>query len=203
MTLEHIVAFTAGIILWTALPGPGIAIVISQTLAAGRKAGFAVIAGLIFADVVFLGIAFVELLAIAAAMGPMFQLVKYGAAAYLIWRGYKLIVATDSSVVVKTDQHGNLWQGVSLGLLATLSNPKAILFFGSLMPTLIDMTAVAVVDLVIMAGIVAGVSFVIYGCCVILSDRTRHLVSSARAANYVRKITGSIFIGSGVVVATR
>ena len=195
--------FTAGMMLWTALPGPGLAIVVSQALASGRKAGFAVIAGLILADVVFLGIAFIGLLAIAAAMGPMFLIVKYAGAAYLIWRGYKLIVAPDSSVVVKSERNGDVWQGVGLGLLATLSNPKAILFFGSLMPTLIDMTVVAAVDFLVLAGIVAGVSFVIYGCCVILADRTRHLLVSPRAASCLRKITGSIFIGSGVVVATR
>ena len=203
MTWEHIVAFTAGMMLWTALPGPGLAIVVSRALGSGRKAGFAVITGLVLADVLFLGIAFVGLLAIAAAMGPMFQIVKYAGAAYLIWRGYRLLVAADSSLAVKTEQQGDLWRDVGLGLLATLGNPKAIVFFGALLPTLIDMTVVAAVDFLVLAAIVAGVSFVIYGCCVILADRTRHLLTSARAARRLRKFTGSIFIGSGVVVATQ
>jgi len=203
MTLEHILAFAVGMILWTALPGPGLAIVVSRALGSGRKAGFAVIAGLVLADVLFLGIAFIGLLAIAAAMGPMFQIMKYAGAAYLIWRGYRLLVATDNSVIVETEQRGGLWQDVGLGLLATLSNPKAILFFGSLMPTLIDITVVAAVDFTVLAAIVAGVSFIIYGCCVILADRTRHLLASPRAAKGLSKVTGSIFIGSGVVVATR
>ena len=203
MTFEHIVAFAAGMILWTALPGPGLAIVVSRALGSGRKAGFAVITGLVLADVLFLGIAFIGLLAIAAAMGPMFQIVKYAAAAYLIWRGYRLLVASDSAVAVETDQRGGLLQDVGLGLLATLSNPKAILFFGSLMPTLIDMTVVAALDFSILAAIVAGVSFIIYGCCVLLADRTRHLLVSPGAAKGLRKVTGSVFIGSGVVVATR
>lgn len=203
MTLEHIAAFAVGMLLWTALPGPGLAIVVSRALGAGRKAGFAVIAGLVLADIVFLGIAFIGLLAIAAAMGPMFQVVKYAGAAYLIWRGFKLIVATEGSEAVEAEQHGTMWQDVGLGLLATLGNPKAILFFGALMPTLIDMTVVGAVDFLVMAGIVAGVSFVIYGCCVILADRTRHLVASPRAAKWLRKVTGSVFIGAGAAVATR
>ena len=203
MTLEHMTAFAAGMILWAALPGPGLAIVVSRALGSGRKAGFAVITGLVLADILFLGVAFIGLLAIAAAMGPMFQIVKYAGGAYLIWRGYRLIAATDSAVAVKTERHGDLWQDVGLGLVATLGNPKAILFFGSLMPTLIDMTAVAVVDFLVLAGIVAGVSFLIYGACVLLADRTRHLLASKRAAGCLRKVTGSIFIGSGVVVAAR
>ena len=203
MTFEQLVAFAVGMMFWTALPGPGLAIVVSRALGSGRRAGFAVITGLILADLLFLGIAFVGLLAIAAAMGPMFLIVKYAGAAYLIWRGFRLIVATDSAVEVKTGRHGGLWQDVGLGLLATLGNPKAILFFGSLMPTFIDMTVVAAADYLVLAGIVAGVSFVFYGFCVFLADRTRHLLTSARAAKYLRKVTGSIFVGSGVLVATR
>ena len=185
------------------MPGPGLAIVVSRALGSGRQAGLAVIAGLVVADVIFMGIAFVGLLAIAAAMGPMFQLVKYAGAAYLIWRGYQLIISEAGELSVEADRYGNLWKDAGLGLLATLGNPKAILFFGSLMPTFIDMTVVAAADFLILAGIVAGVSFLVYGCCVILADRTRHLLASARAAKYLRKVTGSIFVGSGVLVATR
>ena len=97
MTLEHIVAFAVGMTLWTALLGPGLAIVVSRALGSGRKAGFAVITGMVLADILFLGIAFIGFLAIAAAMGPAFQAVKYAGAAYLIWQGYRLIVATDSA----------------------------------------------------------------------------------------------------------
>lgn len=203
MSFEQLITFAAGMALWAALPGPGLALVVSRALGAGRKAGFAVIAGLVLADIPFLGIAFVGLLALAAAMGPMFQVVKYAAAAYLIWRGVRLILAPDDAVTAEAERHGNLWQDAGLGLLATLGNPKAILFFGSLMPTLIDMTAVAAVDFLVLAAIVAGVSFLLYGVCVILADRTRPLLASPKAAPRLRKITGAIFVGSGVVVATR
>ena len=84
-----------------------------------------------------------------------------------------------------------------------LSNPNVILFFGSPMPRLIDMTVVAAVDFLVLAGIVAGVSFIIYGCCVLSTDRTRHLIVSARAAKCLGKVAGSLFIRYGVVVATR
>lgn len=203
MTFEQILAFSVTMALWTALPGPGLAVVVSRALVSGRKAGFAVIAGLVLADVIFLGIAFVGLMAIAAAMGPMFQILKYAGAAYLIWRGYRLIVTPDSPVAVEPEQAGDIWRDVGLGLLATLSNPKAILFFGALLPTMIDVTVVAMADFAVLAGIVAAISSFIYGCCVILASRTRHLLVSAGVAGYIRKVTGSLLIGSGVVVATR
>lgn len=203
MTTEQILAFAMAMAFWTALPGPGLAIVVSRALGSGQRAGFAVIAGLVLADVIFLGIAFVGLLAIAAALGPLFLIVKYVGAAYLIWRGYRLLVAPDSTEPVTTGSFGGLWRDVGIGLLATLGNPKAIFFFGALLPTLIDITAVAVADFLVLAGIVAAISFVFYGGCVMLADRTRLYLASPRAARFIRKFTGSIFIGSGIVVATR
>ncbi len=178
-------------------------LVVSRALGAGRRAGFAVITGLILADVVFLGIAFVGLLTIAVAKGPMFLVVKYAGAAYLIWRGYRLIVAKDSVVDVETARRSGLWQDIGLGLFATLSNPKAILFFGAPMSTLIDMTTVAAVDLFVLSAIVAGISLLFYGFCVLLAARASCFLSSDKAARRLRKVTGSIFVGSGVLVATR
>ena len=58
----------------------------------------------------------------------------------------------------ETARRGGLWQDIGLGLFATLSNPKAILFFGALMPTLIDMTAVAAVDLFVLSARLSLVS---------------------------------------------
>ncbi len=203
MTLEQAVAFAIGMLLWTALPGPGLAVVVSRSLASGPKAGFAVVTGLVIADLIFLGIAFIGLLAIAATLGPMFQAVKYAGAAYLVWRGYRAIVGADSSMAVQAEAGGALWRDIVLGLLATLGNPKAILFFGAILPTFVDMTAVAVVDFLVLTGIVAGVSYLVYGCCIILADRTRHLMASTKAARRLGKVTGTILIGSGFVVATR
>jgi threonine/homoserine/homoserine lactone efflux protein len=203
MTLEHAVAFAIGMFVWATLPGPGLAIVVSRALGSGRKAGFAVITGLVIADLIFLGIAFIGLLAIATTMGPLFQFVKYAGAAYLIWRGYRMLIGAENSMAIDAGTGGVFWRDMSLGLLATLGNPKAILFFGAILPTFVDMTSVGFLDFLILAGIVAGVSFLVYGSCIVLADQTRHLMASTRVAKRLRQATGTILIGSGIVVATR
>ena len=70
MTLETAVAFAIAMFVWATLPGPGLAVVVSRALGSGRKAGFAVVTGLVIADFIFLGIAFIGLLAIAKTMVP-------------------------------------------------------------------------------------------------------------------------------------
>jgi len=202
MTIENSVVFAIAMFLWTILPGPGFAVVVSRALGSGLRAGFAVITGLVVADLIFLGIAFVGLLAIATTMGPMFQVVKYAGAAYLIWRGYRVLVGADDAVV-QADTSGAVIRDIGLGLLATLGNPKAILFFGAILPMFVDMTIVGLVDLLLLAGIVAGISYLVYGGCMVLADRTRRLLASTKIAKRFRQATGMLLIGSGIVVASR
>ena len=95
------------------------------------------------------------------------------------------------------------WRDFALGLLATLGNPKAILFFGAILPTVVDMTLVKAADVLLLAGIVAAVSYAVYGACILLADRTRHLMTSNKAAVHLKRFTGTILVGSGIAVATR
>ena len=203
MTMEHAIAFMVGMILWTSLPGPGLVAVVSRALGSGVQARFAVIAGLVVADIIFLAIAFAGLTAAAAAMGPLFAVVKYAGAAYLVWQGYRLIVAGNRPVTVEARTGGTWWRDMVLGLLITLGNPKAILFFGALLPMFFDMTRIDVVDFLILTGIVAGVSCLVYGGYMFLAERARRLVASTRTVRRIRQAAGTALIGVGLVVATR
>ena len=203
MTLEYAVAFAVAMFLWAILPGPGLAAVVSRALVSGPKAGFAVIAGLIVADVIFMGIAIIGLLAIATTMGPMFQFVKYAGAAYLIWRGYRAFVGAERPMAVEARASGVLWRDIGLGLLVTLGNPKAILFYGALLPAFLDMTKIGFADFLVLTGIVVGTSALVYGGYMILAERARRLMASAKAVKRLKQATGTILIGAGIVVATR
>ncbi len=203
MTLENAAAFAIAMFLWAVLPGPGLAAVVSRALGCGPKAGFAVIAGLIVADVIFMGIAIVGLLAIATTMGPLFQFVKYAGAAYLVWRGYRAFVGAERPVLVGARASGELWRDLGLGLLVTLGNPKAILFYGALLPAFLDMTKIGFADFLVLTGIVVGISALVYGGYMILADRTRRLMASTKAVKRVEQATGAILIGAGIAVATR
>ncbi len=203
MTPESAVAFAVAMLLWAALPGPGLAAVVSRALASGPRAGFAVIAGLVAADFVFLGVAVLGLSVIATAMGPMFQVVKYAGGAYLVWRGYRIFVAADAPPAAEAEAGSASWRDSGLGLLITLGNPKAILFFGALLPAFVDMTAVGFGDFLVLAGTVAGASCLVYGGYMALADRARRLLSSAKAFRRLRQASGAVLIGSGIAVATQ
>ncbi|MGH6894734.1 MAG: LysE family translocator [Dongiaceae bacterium] len=203
MAFESAIAFAIGMFLLALSPGPGLATILSRALASGPAAGLAVTAGLVVADFVFLGVAMVGLTAIASALGPLFQIIQYAGAAYLFWLGYRASRGSAAPMIVAPRRGSGLLRDVGLGLLVTLGNPKAILFYGALLPTFLDMSRIHAGDFLILAAIVVVISYLVYGGYIVLAERGRRLLSSTSASRVFNRLTGTVLIGAGVAVAAR
>ncbi|HET6157902.1 MAG TPA: LysE family translocator [Dongiaceae bacterium] len=203
MTFESAIAFAIGMFLLALSPGPGLATIVSRALGSGPVTGLAVTAGLVLADFFFMGVAMVGLTAVAAALGPLFQVIKYAGAAYLIWLGYRAFRSSGKPMMVAPRNGSGLVKDVGLGFLVTLGNPKAILFYSALLPTFLDMTTIHVADFLLLAAIVVVISSLVYGSYIFLAERSRRLLSSRSVSRIFNRLTGSILIGAGIAVAAR
>lgn len=202
MSFDGAVAFALAMIAWSALPGPGLALAVSRAIGGGARAGFAVIAGLAIADVLFLGVALLGLFAVAAALGPAFEIVKWSGAAFLIWQGL-LLLLRDAPETPPSRAASAVYRDVAMGVLTTLGNPKAILFFGALLPTLVEIEQARFGDFLLLSAIVVGASSLVYGPFVLAAHRGRRLLGSPRSARRVRRASGACLIGSGILIASR
>ena len=203
MTPESLLAFAGGMTLLSLSPGPGLAAILSRTWTSGLGAGFAVTAGLVVGDFLFLGIAAIGLTAIATTLGPLFQIVKYAGALYLIWLGVKLILAASKPLTVEASPPVHPGRDVGMGLLVTLGNPKPILFYSALLPTFLDVTAIGIGDFLLLGAVVVAVSFTVYGGYMVLADRSRRMLASTAVVRRLNQATGAVLVGSGIVVASR
>ena len=203
MTHEMTATFAAAFFVLAVSPGPGLAAILSRALGGGVSAGLAVTFGLIVGDALFLAAAMIGLSAIAIALGPMFQLVKYAGAAYLIWLGVQALRAAGTAVSISARGPASLWQDAGLGLMVTLGNPKPILFYGALLPTFLDLARVTAADFVTLMLVVAGVSFLVYAGYMLAVERARRLLASTPAIKRLNRATGVMLLGSGVAVAVR
>jgi threonine/homoserine/homoserine lactone efflux protein len=203
MSWDSALAFAIGMFFLALSPGPGLATILSRALGSGPLSGFAVTAGLVIADFIFIAIAMAGLTALAASFGPLFQIIKYAGAAYLLWLGWRAFRAVGSPLLVRPRGGKGIVKDVGLGILVTLGNPKAILFYGALLPTFMDMRQIGFGDFLILCGIVIVVSYAVYGCYILLAERSRRLLASGRTARLFNRLTGTVLIGAGIAVATR
>jgi len=204
MTLAGILTFCAVYALAVATPGPGIAAIIARSLAHGSKGAPAFIAGFVVGDLVWFTIAATGLAALAKTAETLFIVIKWAGVAYLLYLAWKLWRAPAERVEVRDDdgrQHG--WRAFVASLMLTLANPKAILFFLALLPTVIDLASLNAIRFLEISLAIAVVLPLVLGTYVFLAARARQLFTTPSAVRRLNRSSGVAMAGAAVVVATR
>jgi threonine/homoserine/homoserine lactone efflux protein len=204
MTLAGLLTFCAVYALAVATPGPGIAAIIARSLAHGSRGAPAFMAGFVIGDLVWFTIAATGLAAIAKTAATLFIAIKWAGVAYLLYLAWKLWKAPAERVEVRDDegrQHG--WRAFVASLMLTLANPKAILFFVALLPTVIDLASMNAVRFLEITAAIVVVQPLVLGSYVLLAARARQLFTTPRAVRRLNRSSGVAMAGAAVVVATR
>ena len=203
MSMASTAAFAFAFFLLALAPGAGLAMVLSRALGSGMRAGFAVTAGLVLGDFVFLAIAMVGMSALVATMGPFFQVLKYLGAAYLVYLGWQTFRAAAGPLAVEAKRAPKIWREIAMGFFVTFGNPKPILFYGALLPALLDTSQIGLRDFLVLGSIVVLISALVYGAYMVLLARAQRLMNSSIAIKRLNQTTGVMFVGSGLLVAAR
>ena len=128
MSITSGIALFLAMALSAAIPGPSVLAVVSRSISHGWRQGLLVVFGVLIADYIFIFLALSGLTALASAMGDFATVIKYIGITYLFWLAYTTWTSSDDVSSVKTPEATRA-SSVIVGVLMTLSNPKAILFY--------------------------------------------------------------------------
>jgi homoserine/homoserine lactone efflux protein len=200
VTLTTWLGFLLAAIVIAVSPGPGAVVSMSTGVRLGYRAAFTAILGLQLALLIQILIVALGLGALLAASEAAFSLVKFLGAAYLIWLGIQKWLA--SAVPADTNVPTVRRKGLFLqGLLVNLTNPKAILFIGALVPQFVApelpqavqysviATTLCLTDMLVMSG---------YALAAAHLGRWLHDPRSIRLQN---RFFGSLFVSAGAFLA--
>lgn len=204
MSFYGLLTFCAVYALAVATPGPGIAAIIARSLAHGFKGAPAFVAGFIIGDLVWFAIAATGLAALAKTAETVFVAIKWAGVLYLLFLAWKLWTAPAERVAVAEDdgrQHG--WRAFAASLMLTLANPKAILFFLALLPTVVDLASMNLLSFVEISLAIAIVLPAVLFSYVFLAARARELFTTPKAVRRLNRSSGVAMAGAAVVIATR
>lgn len=203
MTIASMFSLFVALVVLAVIPGPGVFTVVARAMASGFLHGLVTVFGIVFGDYIFIVLSLYGLSALASTMGGFFTFVKYAGAMYLIWLGVKLLLAKYSSVEVKPVIEFSFLSNFVAGLVTTLSNPKAILFYVSFFPAFINVQSVTIVEiwqLLLVATLAVGGVMAMYAYA---ASRASRIFKSSRAAKKLNVAAGTIMVGSGVLLATK
>lgn len=204
MTIESLLVFAAALFVAAASPGPGIAAIVARVLGRGTTGALAFTAGVAMGDIVWLTVAVTGLAALASTFQGVFTVVKYAGAAYLLYIAWKLWNAPAQAHELTADQPGEPPGRLFLaGLSVTMGNPKVMVFYLALLPSLIDMTALDGLGYAELVAVTALVLAAVFGGYVALAARARRLFTSPRAIRTVNRTSGVVMAGAAAAIAAR
>jgi threonine/homoserine/homoserine lactone efflux protein len=191
----------AGIVL--IIPGPTIILVISQSIAHGRKAVLPLAAGVVVGDFTAMTLSLLGLGAILASSAALFSILKWIGAAYLIYLGVKLWRTDPGKAELKLSQLTTSNSShFNRAFIVTALNPKSIAFFVAFLPQFVRTQSHAFEQFVILGAtflVLAGVNAVLYG---FFAGQLRDAMLNTGLRRLFNRCGGSALVGAGLLTAT-
>jgi threonine/homoserine/homoserine lactone efflux protein len=197
LTFSSSAALFSAMAVLAAIPSVSVLAVTTRAASFGLLHGIATSLGIVTGDLIFISIAIGGLSLLAAKMGSFFILIKYCGAAYLIVLGIRLCRSQPQDMASGAIAPSSLWSSFLTGLLITLADAKATLFYLGFFPAFLDMTKISPID----TGIIMVIAIVAVGgvklMYALMASRARVLIG-AHISKRLNLLAGWIMTAVGL-----
>ncbi len=197
--------FLAASLVLAVTPGPGVIYIVTRSLAQGRQAGLASVAGVALGNFGCAMGASIGLAALFAASAIAFSIVKYAGAAYLIGLGIKTLRVKTAVQAAVAPGEVPLWPIFREGSLVALLNPKTAIFFTAFLPQFMSPDlggAYALAQALLLSAIFVAIAAVTdAGYALVAGAIAPKLIYTPTASGFARLTAGVALIALGVFAA--
>ena len=206
MTFESFTAYFFVLFIATIIPGPNSLLAINH--GANHGIGKTIYSGLgnLTGNLLMALVSILGLGAILLASSIVFLIIKWIGIVYLICVGIKLIIEPITPVKSNNiKDKSTITKGRDKlfidGFFIAVGNPKGILFFTALFPQFINIDSSTIGGFLIVFITLGVVAFGCYMLYAIFGVRLNRLFQRQSIRKGFNRITGSIFIGTGLILA--
>ena len=205
MEPASLLVFAGTLLVAVAIPGPGIAALVARVLARGIAGAAAFTLGMWLGDLVWLAFAVGGLAVLAQSFHLLFLAVKWAGIGYLLWIAWKMwhapaVIGGGSTVLPRTERTPTL---LFAGFSLTMGNPKVMVFYLALLPSLVDLGAVDLLGYAELAAIVTCVLAVVFSGYMLLASWARALLTAPHRVRAINRGSALAICGTAGWVATR
>ena len=203
--IDHLLTFAAAAFVLIVIPGPSVMFEISRSVALGRRAGLATVAGNALGELVQAAAVAVGVGAIIQRSAPLFTLVKVIGVAYIILLGVRAIrdrrSLSDALGVVAAPRSDR--RIFVEGFVVGATNPKSLVFFAAVLPQFVVSDAGAVpLQLALLGAVFVAIALVSDSAWVVLAGTARDwFARSPRRLELVGGAGGLMMIAVGIRLA--
>ena len=200
MDLHTLILFALTELAMAMSPGPAVLLAMSFGSHHGLRGAVMGGAGIELGNATWFVFSAAGLTTVLLASSTAFSIIKWAGAAYLVYLGLKLLFSRGS---VPTAADKPVPQGalVLQGFITQMGNPKAMIFFGALLPQFIDPNApygLQFLVLGVMTFIIDYSALLFYGW---VANRGAKLASGPKLLRWFDRVAGTFLLGAGVRLA--
>ena len=204
-----LIAFTLALGLAAISPGPGIAALLSVVLGHGARSGVWFTMGVVLGDLVWLGGAMAGLAVLAQTMGTLFMALKWAGIiylCYLAWRLWTAPAALSPKETMNDGQpapSGHPINRIFAGWAVTIGNPKAMVFYLALLPSLVDLEQASVATYLLFSGAAIVTLSSVFGVYIVLAAKARQALQSVKTRTTMNRVSATAMVGAAAWIATK
>lgn len=204
MTLAGFLAYSGALAVAAAIPGPGVTALVARALGSGFRSSLAMSLGLVVGDLTYLTAVVLGLAFVAQSFGMVFLAIKWFGVAYLAWLAWNFWTSgiTPETVEAKKGK-GGLLSSFLAGLTVTLGNPKTMIFYLAITPTVVDLHSLTLGDYGILVAITVAVLMVVLVPYLLLASKARWFLKTPRALKLLNRTAAGFMAGAAAAIAVR
>jgi threonine/homoserine/homoserine lactone efflux protein len=204
MTLAGFVAYSGALAIAAFIPGPGVTALVARALGSGFRSSLFMAFGLVLGDLTYLTAVVLGLAFLAQTFGMVFLVVKWLGVAYLAWLAWSFWHAGITADIVNAPKsRGGAGSSMLAGLLVTLGNPKTMIFYLALTPTLVDLRTITAADYAVLAALTVVVLLIVLVPYLVLAAKARSLLAAPRALRLLNRTAAGFMAGAAATIALR
>ncbi|SFL85745.1 LysE family translocator [Methylobacterium pseudosasicola] len=203
MTLAGFLTYALALGIAAAVPGPGIIALVARALSSGFRAAMAFSVGLILGDLIFLSAAVFGLALIAETLGEVFVVVRLCAGLYLAYLAVRLWRSAGQTDRIEGGPADRPFASFLSGITVTLANPKTIVFYLAVLPTIVDLRTVTAADFGVLVGLTALVLAAVVTPYAALAARARDSLQKPVFRARLNRSAAAIMAGAAVWTVAR
>jgi threonine/homoserine/homoserine lactone efflux protein len=203
MNLTTLLVFAGALFVAAGSPGPSIAALVARVLTKGARDVLPFLAAMWIGEAVWLTCAVAGLAAVAETFHFAFVVIKWAGVCYLLYLAWKMWFASTDQAEETLPDAQTPTRLFFAGLTVTMGNPKIMMFYVALLPSIIDIHAVTVIGWTELVATMFAVLITIDISWAMLAAKARSFLKSRRAVLIANRASAGTMAGAAVTIAMR
>ena len=201
ITNEQLGLYFGALIILFFTPGPVWVAIMARTLSGGTKSAISLTLGVSLGDmlwpiIVFFGIGF-----LISIYSDILNLIRYLSSIILSIMGIQIILTSRKEINSNVQlTRSGFFGGFSAGFIAVTANPKASLFYITLLPSFFDFNKIVFIDILLISAVSFSVPLVSQLLMIVFISKVRSFLSSPKSVQITNIISGTLLIGVGIII---